>query len=73
MEQVRFLLDPEKFLPVRVEYQAKDGSGREIEFTDMQINPDLAAGLYSVEIPDDVKVTRGFSGLPDFDSDDASQ
>ena len=35
--------------------------------------PDLAAGLYSVEIPADVEVTRGFSGLPDFDSGDASQ
>jgi len=73
VEQVRFLLDPEKFLPVRVEYRSKDGSGREIEFTDIQINPDLAAGLYNVEIPADVEVTRGFSGLPSFDSGDTSQ
>jgi outer membrane lipoprotein-sorting protein len=59
-------------LPTRIEYRSKNGNTRTIEFHEITLNPDLAASLYEVEIPDGVKVTRGFSGLPDF-SDDSAQ
>jgi outer membrane lipoprotein-sorting protein len=63
VDEVLFWLDAKTYLPKRVEYRAKDGTGRTIEFENIQINPDLAAGLYHVELPDDVTITDGFSGL----------
>ncbi|MEE8412212.1 MAG: outer-membrane lipoprotein carrier protein LolA [Acidobacteriota bacterium] len=63
VEEVLFWLDAETYMPKRVEYRAKDGTGRTVEFKNIQINPDLAAGLYHVELPDDVTITDGFSGL----------
>jgi len=73
VEEVRFTLDAQRLIPLRVDYRAKDGSGRSIEFSDVQINPDLAATLFTMDIPADVKITRGFSGLPEFDPDDTEQ
>jgi len=32
----------------------------------MAVNPELAIGLYEVELPSDVKVTKGFSALSGF-------
>jgi outer membrane lipoprotein-sorting protein len=64
VETVRFWLDAKSFLPRRVEYLSKDGSTREILFRDVQVNPDLAAGIFTVQIPSDVTVTQGFGGLP---------
>ena len=64
VEEVRFWIDSASYLPVKVEYHGKDGNMRTVEFTEIQVNPDLAAGLYTVEIPSDVTVTSGFSGIP---------
>jgi hypothetical protein len=50
-------------LPVRIDYVGKDGSAREIRFVNTRLNPDLAAGLYNVQIPPGVPITNGFSGL----------
>jgi outer membrane lipoprotein-sorting protein len=69
VEEVRFFLDASTYLPRRVEYRGKDGGGRLIEFREILVNPDLSAALYRVELPDDVTVTKGFSGLPDLDSE----
>lgn len=66
METVRFWIDRESFLPVRVEYASKNGSRRTIDFDEMLVNPALAASLYSVELPPDVEVTTGFSALSGF-------
>ncbi len=63
VDEVLFWLDAKTYLPKRVEYRAKDGTGRTIEFGKIQLNPDLAAGLYHVELPDDVTISDGFSGL----------
>lgn len=67
VSEVRFWLDTNSYLPRRVEYRSQDGAARTIEFSDIGLNPDLAAGLYTVEIPADVTVTKGFSGLPNLD------
>lgn len=67
VEDVWFWIDGTTFLPVRMEARATDGSGRTIEFHNVKLDPDLAASLYEVDIPADVEVTKGFSGLPDFD------
>jgi outer membrane lipoprotein-sorting protein len=70
VDEVHFWVDRSTLLPVRVEYRGNDGNTRVIEFQEIRLNPDLAAGLYVVEIPPGVTVSRGFSGLPAFDSDD---
>jgi outer membrane lipoprotein carrier protein len=64
IEEVRFFLDESTYLPRRVEYRGADGNGRVIEFEEIRINPDLEANLYQVDLPNDVEVTKGFSGLP---------
>jgi outer membrane lipoprotein-sorting protein len=63
VDEVLFWLDAKTYLPQRVEYKSTDGSGRTIEFEKIELNPDLAAGLYQVDLPADVTITDGFSGL----------
>ena len=63
MDVVRFWVSEATSLPVRVEYYSKSGNVRLIEFREMSVNPELAANLYTVEIPPDVPVTKGFSAL----------
>lgn len=63
VEQVRLWVAPATLLPVRIDYVGKDGAEREIRFVNTRLNPDLAAGLYDVEIPANVPITNGFSGL----------
>jgi outer membrane lipoprotein-sorting protein len=67
VDEAWFWLDAATWLPRRIEYRGTDGRSRRIEFGDIRINPDLAAGLYRVDIPSGVEVTTGFSGLPTFD------
>jgi len=69
--EVQFWLDARTFLPQRIEYHNKSGNSRIIEFRDITLNPDLSAILYRVDIPAGVKVTHGFSGLPDFSTNSA--
>lgn len=71
VEEVRFWIDATSYLPVKVEYDGKDGSTRTVEFTEMNVNPDLAASLYTVEIPAGVTVTSGFSGIPNISAGSA--
>ena len=66
VEEAWFWLDAKTYLPRTVEYRGSDGRSRRVEFTDVRINPDLAAGLYRVDIPQGVEITTGFSGLPSF-------
>ena len=63
IEQVRFWVNATTYLPVKIEIGGKDGYVRVIQFRDLQVNPDLAAGLYNIEIPAGVKVTSGTTGL----------
>jgi outer membrane lipoprotein-sorting protein len=72
VEAVHFWLDAYTYLPMKVDYLGKNGSERSIRFHEISLNPDLSASLYTVEIPADVEVTTGFSGLPGVDPDTAS-
>jgi len=63
VDQVRLWVDVTTLLPVRIDYVGKDGADREIRFVNTRLNPDLASGLYNVQIPPDVPITSGFSGL----------
>jgi len=64
IDEVRFWIDATTYLPTRIEYLSANGHSRVIEFSEIQLNPDLSAGLYQVELPPDVTVTKGFGGLP---------
>jgi outer membrane lipoprotein-sorting protein len=63
MESVRLWIDGETYLPVRVCYSSHDGDTRTVEFDRMDVNPELSASLYEVDLPDDVEVIKGFSAL----------
>lgn len=63
VDEVLFWIDAKTYLPRRVEYKSSDGTGRTIELNEIQFNPALAASLYLVDLPDDVTITDGFSGL----------
>jgi outer membrane lipoprotein-sorting protein len=63
MEEVRFWIDASSYLPKRIEYTGKNGSTRLIEFDRIEVNPELSASLYSIDLPPDVVVTGGFSAL----------
>ena len=67
--EVRFWLDTTTYLPRKVEYRSKSGNARTVEFHEIRLNPDLAASMYYVDIPADVQVSSGFSGLPSWQPD----
>lgn len=50
-------------LPVKVVSTDPSGGRRIIEFRNTLVNPVLAKSLYEVELPADVTITDGFSGL----------
>jgi hypothetical protein len=54
-----------------VEYHGKSGSIRVVEFKEIQLNPELSASLYSMQIPADVTVTTGFGGMGSLNSAEA--
>ncbi|HXV75975.1 MAG TPA: outer membrane lipoprotein carrier protein LolA [Candidatus Polarisedimenticolaceae bacterium] len=66
--EVRFWVDRTSYLPAKVEYVNQNGNTSLLELRHIQVNPDLAASTFQVEVPRDFKVTKGFSGLPDFDT-----
>lgn len=66
MESVLFWVDRQSWLPVRVQYSSHNGNTRVIEFETMDINPELSASLYEVDLPDDVEISKGFSALSGF-------
>ena len=63
VEEVKLWVETKNLLPLRIDYVGKDGNGREIRFLNTRLNPDLAASLYHVDIPEDVPVSTGFSGF----------
>ncbi len=71
MESVRFWIDEQTLLPVRIEYSTRAGSTRLIEFDRIEVNPELSASLYLMDLPPDVEITKGFSALSGL-SDSAS-
>lgn len=65
VEEVRLWVDATSMLPTRMDFRGKDGNVRSIRFRNMQLNPDLAASLYRVDIPEGFAVSEGFSAFGD--------
>jgi outer membrane lipoprotein-sorting protein len=68
VDEVRFWVSAQSYLPMRIEYSGATGTQRVFDFAGMRLNPDLAASLYRVDLPPDVVVTEGFSALSGFSS-----
>jgi outer membrane lipoprotein-sorting protein len=71
VEEVLFWIDDSTFLPVRVEYHGQSGSTRVVEFKKIRLNPELAANLYTMTIPEDCTVTTGFGGMGGLNPDES--
>ena len=63
VEEVHLWVDASTCLPARVEYVNREGAARSLVFHNVELNPDLSAGLFTVRIPSDVTVTNGFTDL----------
>jgi len=63
VDEVRLWVDASTLLPIRIDYVGRDGNQRDLRFLNTRLNPDLAEGLYKVQIPAGVPITNGFSGL----------
>jgi outer membrane lipoprotein-sorting protein len=63
MQDVRIWVDGSTHLPVRVQYSDKAGNTREVRFAKMELNPVLSTQIYNLDIPSDVTVTTGITGL----------
>ena len=72
VEDLRFWVDASSWLPHRIEYRGASGDKRVIEFSDVQLNPDLSASTFLVDLPQGVELSDSFTGLPGF-ADAATQ
>lgn len=63
VDEVRFWVDASTYLPMKVQYVNSERATRTLVFQNVQLNPDLSASLFDVQIPKGVVVTTGFSEL----------
>jgi len=61
--EVRVWLDRELHQVRRLEYREMDGDRTVFKFSDIQVNPVIAAARYELVLPDDVKISDSFSGF----------
>lgn len=72
MESVRFWIDEETLLPARIRYSSQSGNTRVIVFDRIEVNPELSASLFDMDLPPGVEISDGFSvlsGLTDSTND----
>jgi outer membrane lipoprotein-sorting protein len=72
MESVRFWIDEETLLPARIRYSSQSGNTRVIVFDRIDVNPELSASLFDMDLPPGVEISDGFSvlsGLTDSTND----
>jgi len=63
ISEVRIWVDEKTFLPVQMRYEEDDGDLTTISFKDIQLNKTIDEAIYRIDLPDDVKVERTFTGL----------
>lgn len=56
LEELELWIDPETYLPVRLRYAEPDGDMTEYRFSDFEVNADIPASTFEVELPPDVEV-----------------
>jgi outer membrane lipoprotein-sorting protein len=65
IQEVRLWVSRDQGLPVRMQYREPDGDSTTIAFEHVRFNPEIAASVYRIEVPKDVPIRRGFSGMGD--------
>jgi len=63
ISEVRLWVSKDTALPVRMQYNEPDGDSTTIAFEDVRFNPQIASSVYKIEIPKDVQIKKGFSGM----------
>jgi len=63
ISEVRLWVNKDTSLPVRMQYCEPDGDSTTIAFDDVRFNPQIASSVYKIEIPKDVEIKKGFSGM----------
>jgi outer membrane lipoprotein-sorting protein len=63
ISEVRLWVSKETSLPVRMQYCEPDGDSTTIAFEDIRFNPQIASSVYKIEIPKDVEIKKGFTGM----------
>jgi outer membrane lipoprotein-sorting protein len=61
--EVRLYVSKDSSLPIRMQYREPDGDSTTIAFEDVRFNPQIASSIYKIEIPKDVEIKKGFSGM----------
>lgn len=55
IEAMDVWIDRERFVPVRLRYTEPDGDSTELRFSDLEINADIPADRFDLDLPDDVE------------------
>jgi outer membrane lipoprotein-sorting protein len=58
LESMTLWIDAERFLPVRLRYVAADGDVTEYRFEDLEVNGELPADRFELQLTDGVAVRR---------------
>jgi outer membrane lipoprotein-sorting protein len=58
LDSMTLWIDPERFLPVRLRYVAADGDVTEYRFEDIEINGEIPADRFELQLTDGVAVRR---------------
>lgn len=61
--ELRLWVNQSSSLPVRMQYREPDGDSTTVSFEDVRFNPQIAASVYKIEIPKDIQIKKGFSGV----------
>jgi outer membrane lipoprotein-sorting protein len=63
ISEIRLWVGKDTALPLRMQYREPDGDSTTIAFEDVRFNPQIASSVYKIEIPKDVEIKKGFSGM----------
>lgn len=58
LESMTIWVHPELYVPEALRYREAGGGVTEYRFENIRINPELADGLFELDLPEDVEVTR---------------
>jgi outer membrane lipoprotein-sorting protein len=63
LAEIRFRLDVDSHLPVRLQYTERDGDRTIISFKNIEVNRHIDEAVFRIDLPPDVTVEEGFTGL----------
>lgn len=58
VRDVRLWISRDRFLPVKIEWRESDGDSTTLTFEEVRFNPEIQAGVYRIDLPEDVEVIK---------------